>query len=654
MIKFSLEMLWSERRKVYGLCTSVVMTLSICLLFLQFLINPNLTQKITSIDILQFSETFCIALFGLFILAVCVSLICYSCNYYMKLHAREIGMIKMAGFSQGKIILYQLIQMITIMVVSVMITCCLSLVTTPIFLTIVYRYCHIHQSVFYFSTRLFSMIGILVACILVVLIAMQINYINNNSLSSLIKDKYITTQKEDHRVFIIPDYIYILGYFLGLYAMYVGEELDAGFAIASCIGAISAYGLFYYFIPHTLNEMVDSLNLKGEDTIVLGDLALFMQQSKLLIVFIMLAIILIPTFIFSSIHMKMLHIALHIGAVLINFVLCLSVVSRFDIDALEKKEHFKNLCKMGLTNQDVKKISYKEGNGFYIVLWIFAGIYILSIACTFLIRASIDLGIVGIVLLEFVVPYGMAEVIVYLKKVYNPYSAHPKVALNGLNFDVEKGDFICIMGASGSGKTTLVNILSTIDEATHGQILLNQKDLLLLSEKEKANLRKEEIGFIFQNYNLIESLTIKNNILFSLRLNKVEQKIQLEKLNELTKMLNIEEIIDKYPSQCSGGQQQRAAIARALINEPKIIFADEPTGNLDSLNARELMEYFVKINEGKYTTIIMVTHDSFVASYSKKVYYMKDGHLDLSIDRNTKSQDDYYKEIVRVITQMHI
>ena len=231
-----------------------------------------------------------------------------------------------------------------------------------------------------------------------------------------------------------------------------------------------------------------------------------------------------------------------------------------------------------------------------------------------------------------------------LKKVYNPYGIHPKVALNGLDFEVEKGDFICIMGASGSGKTTLVNILSTIDEATGGQIFLNQKDLLLLSEKEKANLRKEEIGFIFQNYNLIESLTIKNNILFSLRLNKVDQKTQLEKLNELTKMLNIEEIIDKYPSQCSGGQQQRAAIARALINEPKIIFADEPTGNLDSLNARELMEYLVKINEEKHTTIIMVTHDSFVASYSKKVYYMKDGHLDLSIDRLTKSQDDYYKD----------
>ncbi|CCZ25319.1 uncharacterized protein BN550_00024 [Coprobacillus sp. CAG:235] len=475
MLKFALEMLWTERKKAYGLIVSIVTTLSICLLFLHFIINPYLAKKVTYDDILDFSEPYCIMLMGLFILMVCVSLICYSCNYYMKLHAREIGMLKMAGFNQGKVVLYQLIQMIMIIVVSVIITCCLSLVTTPIFLTVVYRYCHIHQSIFYFNfklfkmlgilvvcilviliamqinyinnnslsslikdkyittqkedhrvfvTRLFSMIGILVICILVVLIGMQVNYINNNSLSSLIKDKYITTQKEDHRVFVIPDYIYILGYFLGLYAMYVGEELDAGFAIASCIGAISAYGLFYYFIPHTLNEMVDSLNLKGEDTIVLGDLALFMQQSKLLIVFIMLAVILIPTFIFSSIHMKMLHIALHIGAILINFVLCLSVVSRFDIDALEKKEHFKNLCKMGLTNQDVKKISYKEGNGFYVVLWIFAGIYILSIACTFLIRASIDLGLVGIVLLEFVVPYGMAELIVYLKKRGQNYELH--------------------------------------------------------------------------------------------------------------------------------------------------------------------------------------------------------------------------------------
>ena len=214
-----------------------------------------------------------------------------------------------------------------------------------------------------------------------------------------------------------------------------------------------------------------------------------------------------------------------------------------------------------------------------------------------------------------------------LKKVYNPYGVHPKVALNGLDFEVEKGDFICIMGASGSGKTTLVNILSTIDEATHGQIFLNKKDLLLLSEKEKANLRKEEIGFIFQNYNLIESLTIKNNILFSLRLNKVDQKTQLEKLNELTKMLNIEEIIDKYPSQCSGGQQQRVALARALASKPAIIFADEPTGNLDAKSSKEVVD-LLKIAQRKYhETVILVTHDQEIASIADRVITIEDGKI---------------------------
>lgn len=241
-----------------------------------------------------------------------------------------------------------------------------------------------------------------------------------------------------------------------------------------------------------------------------------------------------------------------------------------------------------------------------------------------------------------------------LKKVYNLNTAHPKIALNNLNFSVEKNDFICIMGASGSGKTTLVNILSTIDSATRGKIIMDNMNLTLISEKQKAKLRKERIGFIFQNYNLIESLTIKHNILFSLKINKIDKTVQEKRLKELAEKLNIEEILDKYPSQCSGGQQQRAAIARALIMEPDIIFADEPTGNLDSLNAKELMEYLVKINEENNTTIIMVTHDSLVASYSKKMYYMKDGKLDLSIQRNDKSQDEYYKEIIAVTMQLDL
>lgn len=186
-----------------------------------------------------------------------------------------------------------------------------------------------------------------------------------------------------------------------------------------------------------------------------------------------------------------------------------------------------------------------------------------------------------------------------LKKVYNPYSAFPKIALKDVSLEVEESEFICIMGTSGSGKTTLINVLSTIDDATNGKIQINLHNLITMSENEKALLRKKEIGFIFQNYNLIESLRIKDNILFSLRINNIDPKIQQERLNQLTKQLNIEEILDKYPLQCSGGQQQRAAIARALIMQPQIIFADEPTGNLDCENAKELMELFKKINREK-------------------------------------------------------
>ena len=241
-----------------------------------------------------------------------------------------------------------------------------------------------------------------------------------------------------------------------------------------------------------------------------------------------------------------------------------------------------------------------------------------------------------------------------LKKVYNPYSAYPKVALNNLSLKVDEGDFVCIMGASGSGKTTLISIMSTIDDATNGKIIIGDKNIATMNENEKSKMRKNEIGFIFQNYNLIDSLRIKDNILFSLRLNKVNKEEQIEKLNKLSKQLGIEEILDKYPSQCSGGQQQRAAIARALIMEPKIIFADEPTGSLDSINAKELMVLFREINKMNNTTIVMVTHDSLVASYSSKLYYLEDGKISKCIEKENKKQEEYYKEIINITTKMDL
>lgn len=239
-----------------------------------------------------------------------------------------------------------------------------------------------------------------------------------------------------------------------------------------------------------------------------------------------------------------------------------------------------------------------------------------------------------------------------LKKIYGVHGPNPKIAVNDISLQIEQGDFVCIMGPSGSGKTTLVNILSTIDEATCGKVTLLGHDISNMSEKDKASLRKSEIGFIFQNYNLIETLKNKDNILFSLRLNNAPLDKQQQALTKVSKKLGIVDIIDKYPFECSGGQQQRVAIARALITNPKILFADEPTGNIDSLSARELMELFVQINQENNTTIVMVSHDSFVASYSNKLYYIVDGKIKNLLNKNKLSQFDYYSEIIKITTQI--
>ena len=205
---------------------------------------------------------------------------------------------------------------------------------------------------------------------------------------------------------------------------------------------------------------------------------------------------------------------------------------------------------------------------------------------------------------------------------YGLDTPYPKTALNGVSISVNKGTFACIMGTSGSGKTTLINILSTIDEATSGKLLIFDQNIVGLSDKEKANIRKRYMGFIFQDYNLIDSLKVIDNILFSLKLNK-KNIINEAEIKQIISSLGIEELLDKYPFECSGGQQQRIAIARALVCKPKILFADEPTGNVDSIRAKQLMEYFTEINRKYGITIVMVTHDCLVASYASEMYYVE-------------------------------
>lgn len=222
-------------------------------------------------------------------------------------------------------------------------------------------------------------------------------------------------------------------------------------------------------------------------------------------------------------------------------------------------------------------------------------------------------------------------------------------AIDGISFEVEEGEFIGIMGASGSGKTTLLNCIATIDNVSSGHIYLNRRDITEIKEKDIAKFRRENLGFIFQDFNLLDTLTIEENIALILTINKIPEKEIDKKTIEIAKKLGIEDILNKYPYQVSGGQKQRCASARAIVNSPKIILADEPTGALDSKSARQLLEIMEDMNKKMKATILMVTHDPLSASYCSKILFLKDGKIFNRIERGEKERKQFYNEILDVL-----
>lgn len=222
-------------------------------------------------------------------------------------------------------------------------------------------------------------------------------------------------------------------------------------------------------------------------------------------------------------------------------------------------------------------------------------------------------------------------------------------AVNRVSFTVEQGEFVGIMGASGSGKTTLLNLLSTIDQVTSGHIYYGNEDITVMQEKELARFRKESLGFVFQNYNLLDTLTIEENIALAMTLRGTKKEVIQKTVAEIMKRLDILSIRHKFPSQVSGGQKQRCACARALVNRPKMILADEPTGALDSKSAGMLLSTLQTMNQELSATILMVTHDAFSASYCNRILFLKDGEIFHELIRGVKSRRDFLNQILDVL-----
>jgi len=223
-------------------------------------------------------------------------------------------------------------------------------------------------------------------------------------------------------------------------------------------------------------------------------------------------------------------------------------------------------------------------------------------------------------------------------------------ALNDISFQVNAGEFISIMGASGSGKTTLLNCISTIDSTSAGTILLDGADITQLKEEELAKFRRENLGFVFQDFNLLDTLTVGENITLSLTVNGLSPEEVVSRMEKIAATMGISHILGKFPLEISGGEKQRCAFARAVVTNPKLILADEPTGSLDSVASKKLLEVMENLNETFNSTILMVTHDALSASYAGRILFLKDGKVFNEIIKGEKSRQAFYHEILDVLS----
>lgn len=246
------------------------------------------------------------------------------------------------------------------------------------------------------------------------------------------------------------------------------------------------------------------------------------------------------------------------------------------------------------------------------------------------------------------------KTVVEAKRVKKIYGSKGNVftALEDIDLTVKEGEFVGIMGPSGAGKSTLLNVLATIDEPTSGDITIDGTSIIKMNEEQLSNFRREKLGFIFQDYNLLDTLTVKENILLPLALAKMNVKELERKVHEVADKFGIRPILEKYPYQVSGGQKQRTAAARAIVSTPSLILADEPTGALDSKSATDLLESLKGLSEHDQATILMVTHDAFAASYCERVVFIKDGKLFTELVKGNRTRKEFFNKVLDVLSAL--
>lgn len=415
MVKIALNMLWVKRKTSINLCLSITVSLCVSMIYLQFFSNPYLS-KITLNDILDFSGNFIKSLLAFGVIIVCMCLVAYACNYNIRVHSKELGLVKLAGYNNIDILKYLFVQIIAIIICSCILSIVISIVIIPLVLYLIYEYLNISANPWYFNIDMFKQLVYLLLLILILIMFLEVRYCISKNITDLLKnDTTAGFQQIDH-IINIPNSVYIMMYVVGIYSMFADKSFNIGFMIPSCIGAVGAYGMFYYFFPDIFKIALNKINISGLNSVILGDVTLFMKQIKMLIIFIMLSIIILPSTVLATLDIPIAHVSAHLASLLINILLSGSLINRFMIDDFEKKEHYSNLYKIGLTKREIKKISIQQTNYFYGTLLILVCIYLFNIFLTFMINMNISISVFLTILIECILPYVLSLIVIIIIK----------------------------------------------------------------------------------------------------------------------------------------------------------------------------------------------------------------------------------------------